>query len=289
MKPLGILISLLFLSVNAKALREVEFEWEEIEGARNYQVEVKNNQTFLQKLNSSTYTFKIQIAPGKYQIRGRALSIGPQDTESDWSTWKVFDVPPGQISAIKLDKYEFKVSPHTAHSEIPLNWQAQDGAAEYIVQVTEVNTQAKQTFITKTPHAVLRLRPGYYTVNITAKTADGLESEPFALPQEIFVQNVPVEIPKSLVLDVDKGSLWFAPAKGTSTVVSLERQAFLGVEWNKIDQKVVTGNNFKWAAASLKPGKYRLTLYSKNSFGEVSQPVLKEFVVKPKEANLPPA
>lgn len=279
----------LFLSVplTAFAVREVEFEWEEVEGARHYQVEIKNNQSFLQKLTSDTPTFKTKITPGKYQIRGKVHGIDPRDTQSDWSSWKEFDIPPTKVESLKLDKFEHKVSPQTYLSHIPIKWNAIDGATEYVIEVSDINQKKTKTFTSKGLQGVLKLRPGYYNVKITAKTADGLPSEPYELPQPIVVQNIPVAAPEKIQVEPEKGLLTFSSPTGAPVVVSLERQPFLGQGWKKLDQKAVSGSTYNWQP-NLTPGKYRLTLFSKNSFNEVSTPVTREFEVKPKEQDLPP-
>lgn len=286
MKSLTLLLSILLLPLSAWALREVEFEWEEVDGAKHYQVEIKNDKDFLQKLTSNTFTFKTQITPGKYQIRGKVHGIDPRDAQSDWSPWKAFDVPPAPVKTMKFENFEYKISSHSWVSEIPLKWHSVDGAAEYTVEIVDVNRKTKKTITVNNPGVLLKLRPGYFSVSITTKTADGLNSETFSLPQQIMVQNIPVEPPQKAVLAMDKGLMSFESTKGTLVIVALERQAFLGKDWVKIDEKTVTENRYQWPA-SLKPGKYRLTLFSKNSFDEVSTPVIRDFVIKPKESDLP--
>lgn len=285
MRRFTLIFIMLFCSTSW-ALRDVEFEWEEIEGARRYQIELKNKKSLSKTFESNTNNFKIRIAPGKYQIRGKVHGVDPADTQSDWSPWKEFDIPPAKVEAPKLEKTEFKISSNSYLSSIPLNWKPVEGATEYILEITEANGKIKKTLHTSKPEALLQLRPGYYSVRMISKTADGLESDPLTLPT-LTIQNIPVEPPKNIRLDADKSTLQYEPAQGTSIIIALERQAFLGKEWNPVDKKVTTEGTYVWSSG-LFPGKYRITLYSKNSFNEVSKPYVKEFIVKPKEQDLPP-
>lgn len=285
MKLALILIFLIF-SIQSHATSVVEFEWEELEGARLYQVEIRNSKNFLRQLESSSGTFKTDMTPGKYEIRGKVGKVNPQDRESDWSNWKSFNIPPPKIKMKQLPLTENKVSTKSYLSEVPLSWDEADGASEYLLDILDEQGNIVQTKTVQKTQTTLQLRPGYYKVRIRSKTADGLESENFELPEKIMVQKIPVEEPQKLKLENEKSQATFEPAMGTQVEVSLEMQKFLGKEWKLIDRKLLTTGSYAWDS-SLPPGRYRLTLYSKNTYGEVSKPVVQEFIKKPRETDLP--
>lgn len=268
------------------ALREVEFEWEEVEGAKHYQVEIKNSKDFHQTLNSNTNTFKIKIAPGRYQIRGKVASLDVRDTQSDWSNWKAFDVPPATVAPQNFNNFEHKISAKSYVAEVPLQWLPIEGASEYILNLSDANGKLIKTINATSNHLLLKLRPGYYAISISARTWDGLLSEPVTLPKPLIIQNIPMEPPQNIVLDTNAGSLTFTNPPGTLVIATLERRAFLGKDWIKINQQSLNSPPFTWKS-QLKPGNYRVTAFTKNAFNEVSVPVIKEFIVKPKEQDLP--
>lgn len=273
-------------STVALASREVEFEWEEVEGAKFYQVEIRKKNEIIQKLESKSFVFKTTITPGKYQIHGRVHSVGPKNSESDWSAWKDFDIPPSKIITKPLEKYEFQADTKSYTSKITLEWLPVDGADIYRIEVFDDKNILKKSHDTKSLKTTMQLRPGYYTVRLTARTDDELTSEPSYLEKPILIQNVPVEPPKKVELDLKNRVLRFEPAPGTSLHLSLQRQDFLGDDWIEVLNQNPEANYYRWSP-SLRPGKYRFTLLSRNPYDEVSKPLVQEFEIKPQEKDLP--
>lgn len=286
MKNFFFLFAFILLPTQLFAAREVEFEWEEIEGAKKYEVEINQGTTLYRRLQSNTFIFKTEIAPGKYQIRGKVIGKDLLQTHSEWSPWKNFDIPPDQVADVKVNKMDHKVTPPSFKARIPLMWQPSLGASDYVIEVTEINKKETTTIISTKNSTILQLRPGLYSIKIQSRTSDGLASDPFELAERLFVQKAVVPSPSKIELNVDQGRVSFQTPSGTSVIVSLDKQAFLSTKWKTVELK--TTNNLSQWDPQLGPGKYRLTLVSKNAFGEISKPVLKEFVIKPKEADLPP-
>lgn len=285
MKKLLLLVFILLPSLSL-GVSKVEFEWDEVEGAKSYQVEIRNKHNFFRNLQSQTSIFKTEMTPGRYEIRGKAGGLNLYEAQSEWSPWKSFDIPPPAVKMSQLPPPENKVSSNSYLSEIPLAWSASDGAAEYIIDIQDEQGKVVKSVRVQKPETLLKLRPGYYSILIRSKTADGLESESVALPERIMIQNVPVPVPQKIVFKNENSSLAFEPTQGIQVEVSLEMQKFLGTEWKLIERQLVQGSSYNWKQ-NLKPGRYRLTLYSKNAFGEVSIPTIHEFIKKPLEAELP--
>lgn len=281
-----LLLAFIFLPGVSWALSKVEFEWEEVEGAKSYQVEIRNKQNFLKNFQSQTSVFKMEMTPGRYEIRGKAGGTNLYDAQSEWSPWKSFDIPPPAVKLSQLPPAENKVSANSYLSEIPLTWSTSDGAAEYIVDIQDEQGKVVKSVRVQKPEMLLKLRPGYYSIHIRSKTADGLESESVALPERIMIQNRPVPIPNKIVFKNEDRSLNFESLDGAQAEISLEMQKFLGNEWTLIERQLIKGSSYNWKQ-DLKPGRYRLTLYTKNSFGEVSSPTIHEFIKKPLEGDLP--
>lgn len=270
----------------AWAIREVEFEWEEIEDAKHYQVEIRNEKGFIKSLTSNSPNFKVKnIAPGKYQIRGQVHTKGFQEKQSKWSDWRAFDVPPTPSQFVPLKITEYQIAPGSFLSKIPITWIPVEGATEYVLEIFDSEGKSHKKNFSKKTEALLELRPGTYSCTITAKTEDGLESEPVSLNEKIFIQKNPIEAPRNVVLNEKDGSVSFLVPEGIFVELTLERQSFLGSQWEKVEHKDLKDSSFKWSQ-KLRPGKYRAILVSKNAFNEFSKPFLKEFIVKPEEADL---
>lgn len=286
MKKLFCIFLILTIFRSAWAIREVEFEWEEVEDAKHYQVEIRNEKGFTKTLTSNSPSFKVKnIAPGKYQIRGQVHAKGFQEKLSKWSDWKAFDVPPTPSQFVPLKITEYQIAPGSFISQIPLVWMPVEGAAEYILEVFDSEGKSHKKIFSKKPEALLELRPGTYSCTITTKTEDGLESEAVSLNEKIFIQKNPIEVPHNVVLNQKDGTISFLVPEGIFVELTLERRSFLGSQWEKVEHKELKEYTFKWSQR-LRPGKYRAILVSKNAFNEFSKPFIKEFIVKPDEADL---
>lgn len=275
---------IILLSNSVFAANRVEFEWEIIDGATLYQVEIKNNKGEIKKSKSKSAAFAINLPPGKYEIHGRVLD----DSEhfSPWSPWKSFDVPPNKIKMIQLPPKENKVVAHSYLSSIPIEWEATEGAANYLIEITDTQGKIVSSKVVVHPTIRLKVRPGLYSLKITAKTADDLSSEPYQSADPFLVQNIPVDPPQKVEINVEKNSGTFEAATGTTVSATFEIQKFLSEAWQSLPVKTDGSKKIMWMN-DLKPGRYRVTLIGKNSFGEVSVPVIKEFVKKPPENILP--
>jgi hypothetical protein len=281
------ILNFLFISPMALANRQVEFEWEEVLGAKMYQVEIKKQNQVIQNLDSKSFTFKTNIRPGKYQIRGRVLGVGKKNSESEWSDWKDFDIPPAKIIPKPLDKYEYQPETKSYTAQIGIGWQPIEGADKYRIEIFDEKNQLKKTNEIKDSKTMIQLRPGNYSVKLTALTDDGLTSEPTFLEKPIKVQNILIPPPRKVELFLKRRLLRFELVSGTSALLTLQRQDFLGEEWQEIKIPPPEENYFRWGS-ELRPGKYRFTLQSRNLFDEVSKPIVKEFEIKPQEKDLPP-
>jgi hypothetical protein len=279
-----ILLFLTFHSENSLAANQVDFEWEVIEGAKLYQVEIKNNKGEIQPLKSKNAAFSVSMSPGKYLIHGRVSDDNNQ--VSPWSPWKGFDIPPGKIKIIEHPQKEMKIGNNSYLSSVPVSWAPVDGAHNYSVAIIDATGKVMISSVVKNPRIRLQLRPGLYSVRIKARTLDELESEPFQSSEPFLVQNIPVEPPTNVILDDTKNTLTFGSAPGTSIIAKLEMQYFLSENWQTINRKIKATSSLDWLK-NLKPGKYRITLISQNAFGEVSTPIIKEFIRKPSDGVLP--
>ncbi len=77
--------------------RLVNFEWEAIEGAKNYEIELKQNKEDAQDGKSKVFTFKVKdaawngrLTPGKYVMRLRTRDY--RGVPGEWSPPSDFNV-----------------------------------------------------------------------------------------------------------------------------------------------------------------------------------------------------
>ncbi len=285
MRKILIACAIILSSHIALAVRQVEFEWEEIKGAKGYQVEIRNKQKKILTFNSKTSTFKFKITSGRYEIRGKIYSDSPTALKSEWSEWREFNVPPKNVKPIQISKINPKIKPNSNSAEVPIDWDDTEGAVEYLLEVLNFNNKVIDSI--KTTHSATRinLRPGNYRLKVTAFTQDGLSSEPTVSNDTLTIQNISLEPPRILKLDLKNKFIELEWMPETLLWVHLERQAFLGETWITIEDKNITVTRYEFK--NLKPGKYRVSFLSKNTVGDNSEYTTKEFIIKPNETDLP--
>lgn len=274
--------SLNVLAKNNSVQNNVEFEWEEMLGATEYQVELEHPKTNkVLTFNSKNSHFNLPIMPGIYTIKGRVSD--DRGVFGEWSQPEKFNVPPRppQIDQKKISS-EISVDKKSFTANAPIQWTKSLGADEYKVQILDDKNKAIKQLITKDETANLQLRPGTYRVRISSLTSDGIESEAFDLPNLIRINNIPIQKPENTILDLKLKQLKIPQTEGLMSVIQIEVQKFLGQTWTKIDSFDVPTDIWQ-IPTNLTPGKYRISIYYKNSFNESSESAIQNFVVKPTE------
>lgn len=164
--------------------RLVNFEWEAIEGAKHYEVELKQVKD---DGKGKTFNFKVKVAdwngrltPGKYIMRLRSFDY--RGVPGEWSDPSDFHV--GLDTAkIESPANDTKIKTDDADS-VPMDfkWGAVGGAESYHFVLTSedgktvVDEWVKEPkFKTKVPVAQT------YTWKVTAKSPEGIESEATAV------------------------------------------------------------------------------------------------------------
>jgi hypothetical protein len=181
---LSILLSLVwsFQAAADSFRRSVNFEWDPIEGARSYEVELK-----LQKNEKSdkakVFNFKVKeaawtgkLAPTKYLMRLR--SRDGRGVPGDWSEPSDFNVGLETVQ-MKFPKSQEKFRTKTADTaSVPFAWSAAGGATGYHLEINsddgsfKLSQDMKDTkFTTKLPVA------RKYIWKVSAFSADGINSE----------------------------------------------------------------------------------------------------------------
>lgn len=263
----------------------VEFEWEELLGATAYQVELKQKHNLeATRFNSQNSFFKLQIKPGKYSIRGRVAD--DRGVFGEWSKEEDFQVLPPTPKKLKpISSDLIKPNSKSFTAEIPLSWESTPGIEDYRLRVKNLKGELVQELKVNKSEAKAQLRPGSYKIEVLSVTPEGLESEPMELTNELIVQRIPVQKIENLTIK-EKSTFSFDRVEGLKNWVRIEMQKFLSEKWQEVG--VFDLNENSWTPpADLKPGRYRAFFYNRNEFGEDSEAVSEEFILKPDEKNLP--
>ncbi|WP_413575316.1 hypothetical protein ACLVWU_13480 [Bdellovibrio sp. HCB290] len=177
---------LLFSAVVAKAepyRRLVNFEWEQIDGAKGYDIELTQVKKAGDTGKPKTFSFKTtdaiwngRLTPGMYMMKLRARDY--RGVPGEWS-------PPSEFN-VGLDTANLKSPAPQAQvatnedekAQVEFKWDPVGGADEYIFELSSEDGKTKITETLKEPQFKTTLPVASpYTWKVTAKNAEGISSE----------------------------------------------------------------------------------------------------------------
>lgn len=164
--------------------RLVNFEWEPIEGATAYDLELKQT-----KKDGKTFKFKVKeaswagrLAPGDYEMRLRALDY--RGVPGDWSDNSDFGV--GLESARLVFPAPSAAVPGRGGKESPVEfkWEPVGGASRYKIEVTADDGSFRKQEELKDTRLKLDLPVGKaYTWKVSGHAGETIKSEAVSLGQ----------------------------------------------------------------------------------------------------------
>ena len=144
-----LVVSLIFYSLNLSAAskRNINLEWEAIEGATKYQIKLtvrkKDGETGKSKtisLKESKWNSKIPVGQYKMQIR----SFDYRNVPGDWSESIDFNVKSPVVKIIFPKNKEKIKSEETENHEVRFQWEPVEGATAYEVKVVSKDKAVKK-------------------------------------------------------------------------------------------------------------------------------------------------
>ncbi len=266
---------------------KVEFEWEEIFGAEVYEIELMSKEKkSLQSLRSPNSAFSLMMAPGFYYVRGRVYDS--RQAKGEWSEAREFLVPPKKIESVEAPSAELSINAKTYTAPLKVAWKAPVGAHHFKFILLNSAGEVVGTKSTRVAEVNMNLRPGTYSYKIIPYTADEVEGEPYVSEQMLAIKSQPVpEVLAPKIQAVEKSTILSWETEATHpTWYKLEHQKHFSSVWHQVAQ--ASTKEKQWSLpADLKPGKYRVQLWNKTPYGEVSSIQKLEFVIKPLEHRLP--
>ncbi|HWU41891.1 MAG TPA: hypothetical protein VN132_00595, partial [Bdellovibrio sp.] len=178
--------------------RLVNFEWEAIEGAASYEVELKQVKT---KGEGKTFKFRVpeaawngHLAPGKYILKLR--SFDRRGVPGDWNAPSDFNVGL-ETAVLKYPAAQAQIaSKEEETAEVNFEWAPVGGAQKYNFELnsddgkTKISKELEGTKISlKIPVAAS------YSWKVSSINEEGIESDAAAVSQFTFLGK-PLEAPK---------------------------------------------------------------------------------------------
>ena len=285
---------------NAGVSVPVELEWEQIAGAKFYELEFQNLEgKVLQTFKSDSHIFKFKFRVGSYFVRSRVADS--RRVYGEWSAISEFAVKPKPaLITEKSARTNGKINPKTLTSEVQYQWGEAPGASFFRLKIIDERGEIIREVIVKEFAYKTDLKAGTYTTTLTSVNEKGIESEAVTLPGNVVIETVQLprpeivfeefpdpENPKQVVkrLPQTEGvfTLRWKSSSLSETTGILEYRYFFSDEWLPIQ-------NFNSKTAkeiildkSKKPGRYRITVWAEAKGLVKSEPTTYEFITKPTE------
>lgn len=268
--------------------RFVEIEFEAVEGALNYDLEIYNNKTkkFIKAFSSKTSAFKLNVKMGTYLIRSRITDIYQRTSEWSELTEMVIAPPPAKLTskAPDLSKPVF-ADKKTNTFSTELTWGALPGVEKYMIVAETPEGEKVAEYSSHHSNLKLDLSPGVYRFKVMAILSDGTIGEPSS-PSDIYsilgAKILPprlafkknnegqayIQVNSELKNAVLDGTLFYQPWESEvwSVVQNIENAEMADIQ---LDQK-------------LTPGKYKISLKAVAKGYSSSEENSVEFIIKPK-------
>ena len=277
----------------------VELEWEEVKGAKLYELEFQNLEgKRLSVFKSPNHIFKFKFKVGKYRVRSRVADA--RKVYGEWSALNEFSVQPSPVKVTEKNvSSKGVIDPKTLTTEVVWHWGEAAGATQFRLKVIDnAGTVVRDEIVKGLSYKTL-LGAGAYTTTLTSMGADGIESDPVILPGKVVIETVQLAKPVFALEEVPdpanaklkiqrlphtKGTptlRWKDASAIADTVGTLEYRYFFGDEWIPVDKFTSKNAQEVILTKAMKPGRYRINAWAEASGLKKSEVTSYEFVVKP--------
>ncbi len=228
--------------------------------------------------------FRFKTPPGHYTIRVR--SYDKRGIAGPWGEASDLTIGPKTVSLSPDEQSTSMIDPKTGKAIKKIKWPAAEAASSYKVIITNQEGKEIQTLKTQETEIEVELGIGEYKYTVVAISSNGIESEP---SESIAFNVLEAPVDKPIVsyakLNSDREISWKKPDTAKNVHYKLEHKYIQGDEWNLVremdmDQESVL--SFK----DLKPGQYRVSIWSVSNLEATSEVEVKEFFLKPLERDL---
>ena len=234
---LSLFLNILVLEASATPFRRlVNFEWEVIEGATSYEIELKQSKaeggkTF--KFKTKEAVWNGRLTPGNYMMRLRALDY--RSVPGDWSADSEFNVGL-EPAVLKSPAANAKIdTKENSTADLNFEWAPVGGADKYHFELTSEDGKTKIEQDVTEPKLKLSVPvAANYTWKVTSSSNEGINSEAAAVGQ-ISVLGKAVEAPKVAKPESDfvRELKWNKPDNATGFDVVLFKYDGPTKKWQK--------------------------------------------------------
>ena len=264
-------------------LRSINAEWEPIENAKTYELEITSQKqkdfgVKSYKTHDAIWTGELQ--PGTYQMRIRARDR--RNVPGDWSAPEELKVNLDPVT-LKAPKSNSNFSSdEKVSASVPFEWTEVGGAKEYEIHVESEDGTVKETKTTSSTHAEINLPVAKkYRWQVVARSEQpGIGSESFTVDGfTVFgkkLEPVAIDKPESQFV---RTLHWTKPEYADKYDYVISRYNSKTAKWESQDaKKDFTGEEAEFQRG-WRGGKYKISMRAKGNLRENSERSDLEFTV----------
>lgn len=220
--------------------RLVNFEWEAIENAKSYEIELKQVKSSKEE-EAKTFTFKVteaawngRLTPGKYMMKLRSRDY--RGVPGDWSEPSEFNVGL-ETAVLKFPGARVKMATkETDTTSLEFKWAPVGGADQYHFVLTSDDGKTQITETLKEPSFKVKVPvASHYTWKVSSSNNEGITSDATAVGQFTLlgkpIENPRIEKPES---DFVRELKWSRPDHVSSYDVYLLKYNTADKKWEKL-------------------------------------------------------
>lgn len=263
--------------------RLVNFEWEQIEDAKGYEIEIQQ----LKKADAKKFSFKVKetawngkLTPGTYTMRQRTLDY--RGVPGEWSEASEFEVAlePAKLGT-PADKSKISAKDEKEY-EVPFQWQPVGGAVAYKFMVMSDDGQFKKEETVDVPKIKVKVPVARtFTWQVLALGKDDVKADSAAISQFTLLgqklAKPSIEKPENEFVREVK---WQLPPYAEKADVTLSRLNPATQKW----EKVQAFENAKADSIAFQPGypggQYKVQVRARGDMRVASDVVSEQFKVR---------
>jgi hypothetical protein len=266
--------------------RLVNFEWEEIDGAKSYEIELKQVKDAKQG-DPKLFNFKVKeaawnghLSPGKYMMRLRSRDY--RNVPGDWSEASEFNVGL-DTPVLKYPGAKVKLSSEEQQEmTLDFQWDKVGGADKYHFELLSEDGKTKIFEDIKDTHYKVKVPvASHYTWKVSAATEEGLNSDAVSVGQ-FSVMGKPLEAPKVSKPDTEfvRELKWTRPDYVTSYDIYVLRANPETKKWDKVQVYEDYKEDSLPFDAAWDGGRYQVVIRGKSDLRPQSPTVKETFTVR---------
>lgn len=275
-----LLVALVFplTSRSQQSTRSVNLEWEKIEKAFSYDLEISDSKKKpLVNKTSSEERMKIHLSPGEYLFRIRAKD--KRGVSGPWSAYEKLSVKVGIVKLLHPPKNWEKVVQESDTLDISFKWSSSQGAESYLIKVTSISSSFEVSKEITATELMLKLPVGE-TFNWSVQSkAQGLFSPVSEAQFTLLGKNFAKPIIKKPSSEFVRRISWEREKSSDAVDVFIWKVDTESQTWKKVFEQVNTKDLVFHFPSEWDGGLYRLELMAKKDNKAISEKESIEFPV----------